>query len=1171
MTVTVDVDHPAYPSTVHSPAISNAQDGYAGNDSDSDPTVVRRLDVSIVKSVVRSFSVGIDGLYRLAVSNDGDADTVGNVTVTDDLPDTLRLKAASGAGWDCSASVVGAQHVSCERTAPIPAGTSAPVVTVRVTVLDAAAEAGDVTNTATVDTPRDTRGVAADGPVNGNNSSTITTSAVSVDLSAESRHAEPFRVGEDNEYALKIRNVGAIPTVVGAPVTVVDDLPTGVIADVGSIEIDRPGWVCEATGGDVTCTLTPAAAASAMQPGASATIEIPVSVTDAAPSTADNVATVSTEKDANVDRSPNNQSTDPTTITRVDLATVASQSIAPRAGSIGEVSVDVSNTGTHATVAETVVTVPLAAGVSYRPAGSTVSGWDCSSPGAGTQITCSDVSAIEAGISAPPLRLRTDVSASAPASWTTDVTARSDGEPATRLADNDVSVGATLQKVDLKLVKTHDPAGIRAGRRSAFTLSVSNLGNVPTSGTVRVVDHVDPAFPNPRGTGAGWACQTVGQVVDCTRTTPIAGGDSAPDIKLTLDVPTSTSGTHESSPLARVEHAGDPYPANDSAADPAQVITTADLALEKEQPAELRVGDITTIRYRVRNVGVETADGSPTARVRDALAPGLEPVSAQSSDAWDCDFGGGAVACDLTGPLSEGESTTLNVQVRVVRAALPVTGSLGKVSTGRPGDDPNPSNDNAIATSTVVEHDLAISASTPETTFEANRNGLFNISVKNVGDAPTTGPIRVRVPLSDGVLFVDTSVFGTGWECHLDGRTALCSRDASLAGGATAPDLQVTVKPGRSNAPSFASSFIVETDGDLNPVNDKAERTDPVVDNTPPPVEPPVVDKGGGGDSPAAVGGTAFDARLVSGSIRLGSIAPLDLADGTVTLSGSSGPGGIALPASGIAFRALTLPVEVGTLKLNARIILSALGPASGTLPLSGGPAAISLPVQAKVEAELDNGTPLLGSTSQCYLTPITFDLNGTYDAATKRLSVSAPAVTVPPAGSGCGALGDQVNALLGLPSSNNAVSLVFGVSSAGSGGGGGATTPQQPTIKPATAKFGSLSSKLSSNTLSAPVRCTGDTKAAACKGRVQLVTVVKKGKKSTRTVLGKASYNVKPGKTQTLRLKLSSSGQKLLKAAGKKGIVVTVELTPSGAKKASSTKSLRLVAATSKKKTTKK
>ena len=313
--------------------------------------------------------------------------------------------------------------------------------------------------------------------------------------------------------------------------------------------------------------------------------------------------------------------------------------------------------------------------------------------------------------------------------------------------------------------------------------------------------------------------------------------------------------------------------------------------------------------------------------------------------------------------------------------------------------------------------------------------------------------------------------------------------------------------------------------------------------------EPPATDSGPAGN---------FQATLASGSIRLGSIAPVDLAAGQATLDGSlAGDGTLTVPASGVQFKPLTLPVEVGTLKLNARIILSATGPATGKVPLAGGPAALSVPIQVKVEAELDNGTPLLGSTSQCFIAPLTFDLGGSYDAATQKLTLSAPAVTVPQAGDGCGALGAQVNALLGLPSDNNAVSLVFSL------GGAAPTTPTNngggPTTTPtAKAALGTVKATLSKNTLSVPVKCTGAA-AAKCRGVVSLVTTVKSGKKTKTVVLGKVSYSTTGGKTVTTKLKLTSSGLKLLTAAGKKGLRTKLQLVPSGQTKTSSTKTFTL------------
>ena len=276
------------------------------------------------------------------------------------------------------------------------------------------------------------------------------------------------------------------------------------------------------------------------------------------------------------------------------------------------------------------MTVPLASGVSYRPAGSLVTGWDCSSPGAGTQIVCQHAESLASGGgAAEPLRLRTNVAASAPSQWTTAITTRTDGEPATRLADNDKSFQVTLEKVDLTLTKTHVPGSIRGGRRGAFTLTASNVGNTASSGTISVVDTVDPAFQSPRASGTGWTCTTTGQKVECTRDGSLAAGASAPAITLYVTVPTSTAGTRESSPLARVTNAGDPFPSNDTAADPVSVVTTSDLSLTKIEPDDLVVGSIATITYRVRNIGVETADGAPTARLRDLL-PVLGSVGLRS-------------------------------------------------------------------------------------------------------------------------------------------------------------------------------------------------------------------------------------------------------------------------------------------------------------------------------------------------------------------------------------------------------------------------------------------------------------------------------------------------------------------------------------------------------------
>jgi hypothetical protein len=278
-----------------------------------------------------------------------------------------------------------------------------------------------------------------------------------------------------------------------------------------------------------------------------------------------------------------------------------------------------------------------------------------------------------------------------------------------------------------------------------------------------------------------------------------------------------------------------------------------------------------------------------------------------------------------------------------------------------------------------------------------------------------------------------------------------------------------------------------------------------------------------------AAADSPFDAALTGGSLKLGTLSPFALGADQIKVSGPLGDDGtVNIPASGITFQPISTNVDVSGFSLQVTIGLSATGPATGKIPLSGGPATLTVPAQASVEA-----LPLLPASQGCTVGPITFAMSGTYDAATKKLSVAQPDVSVPAVGTSCGALGGVVNSQLGLPSTNNAVSLDFAVDAL------------QGALS-----FGKLSAKLVKNALSVPVTCKGG---GACDGVVQLTTKVK-GKS---VVLAKSTYSVAADKAKTLKLKPSASARKKIDAAGKKGLKSAVEIWPKGAKKAAVTKSL--------------
>lgn len=834
----LDVDHAAYPATSLTGVISNAEDAFEGNDSSTTDVDVRRLDVAITKSAVRSFSVGIEGQYRLSVSNVGDASTVGQIRVLDELPPQLTLAGVSGGGWDCSASVVGQQTVDCVSNQTVTPGSGAPVLTVRVNVLNEAADLGEVVNVATVDTERDDRNVATDDPVTGNNSDEEVTKAVSVDLSIESTHGATFRVGTQQIYSLKIRNVGFFGTQVGEPVTVIDQLPLGMVPVEEAIWQDRPGWSCDAEDlGEsaapeytVTCTLpAPDEVSSAMVKGSTATIEIPVNIADPAVDPSINVAEVSTMRDDNVDRSPNNRSEDHTNVTRIDLETSASVSVAPRAAAQGEISTQVNNIGTTGTVNPTKVTIPLPLGVTYRPQGSTVAGWQCTTPG--NSIECLRSPVIPAGVGAPPLVTRLNVTAEAPDSWVTDLQVRSVGEVDERLGNNDVSLDQELEKIDLRILKAHDAGTIKSGQRGEYRLSVENVGNTASTGVTAVDETVPADFTNPTASGSGWNCDIASQDLHCTRTAPIGAGQVTPPVTVSFFVPADRAGTRNS--VATVSNPGDPYPGNDSIGDPITIVASADAALTVDQPSTMRVGEVTHVTYKVSNVGTESTSGSPSVRLSVLLPEGVEPAGTQSSDPWDCETspvgetGMNFLSCSLSRALETGDNSQVTATLRLDSAPSPQVDLLGSVKTV---GDSNIENDYVARQSSATGVDLAVDVEAPTETMEADVNNRRIIRVSNEGTIGTNGDITVKVPLPDGVRWSnDTSVVGSGWQCAQPVRQVECSQSVNLMPDETLPVLNLDLLPSRSNAPSVDIEYSVETLNDENSANDSVIREETVL------------------------------------------------------------------------------------------------------------------------------------------------------------------------------------------------------------------------------------------------------------------------------------------------------------------------------------------------------
>src|SRR6185295_2638693 len=76
---------------------------------------------------------------------------------------------------------------------------------------------------------------------------------------------------------------------------------------------------------------------------------------------------------------------------------------------------------------------------------------------------------------------------------------------------------------------------------ATYTITVSNAGAGPTSGTVTMTDTVPAGLTPTAASGTGWVCGIALQVVTCTRSDVLGAATSYPAITLTVNVAAGAS------------------------------------------------------------------------------------------------------------------------------------------------------------------------------------------------------------------------------------------------------------------------------------------------------------------------------------------------------------------------------------------------------------------------------------------------------------------------------------------------------------------------------------------------------------------------------------------------------------------------------------------------------
>ena len=226
------------------------------------------------------------------------------VTVSDSVPSGLTATSISGTNWTCTQP-----SGPCTRTGVNTAlltGNNYPALTLTVSVdNNAPTGVGAVTNSASV---------SGGGEINTANDTDndATTINTATDLTILKSHTDTFAPGDTGKtYTIAVSNVGG--TASSGLVTVTDVVPTGLTPTAPTGVVG--GWTCGIVSQTLTCTRSDALAASTSYPN----ITLTVDVSNTAPSSVTNTATVSGGNDAN---GANNSSDDLTNISIVNSAPV---------------------------------------------------------------------------------------------------------------------------------------------------------------------------------------------------------------------------------------------------------------------------------------------------------------------------------------------------------------------------------------------------------------------------------------------------------------------------------------------------------------------------------------------------------------------------------------------------------------------------------------------------------------------------------------------------------------------------------------------------------------------------------------------------------------------------------------------------------------------------------
>ncbi len=757
-------------------------------------TVSRSSDLGLTKVATPTPNSSGDAVaggqisYLLTVSNSGPSSAT-DVSLVDALPaGTSFVSATPSGGGSCTQP--GA--IRC-TWATISAGDSRTAVV--VVAIDPDADAGTLTNTATVDH-------AEDDPTPADNRATESIGVVrEIDLVTTKTHVGSPVPGQDLLYSLTVTNNG--PSSARAT-DLVDDLPSQVTFKPA---VSSAGCLLSTAPSEVTCDL------GTIQPGDTVDVVIGATIP---PGQADGVELVNTASaSADEGASPNAQDRADTE-RQVDLSVVKSGDVDPvAAGSTLTYTLTVGNDGPSNSDGATVVDT-LPAGLTFLPGSS-----DGRCAAAGSTVTCTGID-VDAGsvesivIAATVPAGATPGSALANTASATPGAGETDTNPA-----NDT--GATTTQVErtseLQVTKSDSVDPVTAGETMSWTVSVVNHGpstddNVtltdvlPTG--VRFVSATGPCDETTPGSGVvscAFGTLNVAPAANSSASTTITVSVDADLVAGTVLANSATADGDASSPTVGTEQT--------------TVAAVANLALAKSAPASAIVGQPYDYVVTVTNNGPSDATGVV---VTDILPPELTTSSYVVNSGFASCSGTplrcvpGSTAAD--GVVSVGDSVTMTITVdSAPDTADGVTLTNRALATANQPDPDASDNEASAATSANRSADLSITKSNAGGDTPAGGVLTYDVTVDNLGPSVASN-VTITDPVPSGLTF-DAAASSAG--CAYTAPDVTCTVDTlDPSDPAATFSLVFDVSPGIGNTTISNTATVAGAETDPAAANNSA-------------------------------------------------------------------------------------------------------------------------------------------------------------------------------------------------------------------------------------------------------------------------------------------------------------------------------------------------------------